>query len=159
MKTLFGLRTDDYYCLPSVRLIHNATISESLLNDTITEILNRHMVSKPIIDIINDATCRVFISTIIYSAASTFNGAVKVLPKYEVSGTHGSGTIDWIIKSKNINICVIVAKDNDISHGIGQSTIQAHAYMQQNIRQCGYDEADLNDKEIFCIVSTGMIMK
>ena len=54
------------------------------------------------------------------------------------------------------------AKKNDISYGIGQSTVQAHASINLNKNKYNkrtYDNADLNEDEMYCIVSTGMFMK
>ncbi|UZO22807.1 uncharacterized protein OCT59_015156 [Rhizophagus irregularis] len=44
----------------------------------------------------------------------------------------------------------------DLSHGIGQSSVQAHASMQCNRKKRTYADADLYDEEMFCIISTGV---
>jgi hypothetical protein len=51
-----------------------------------------------------------------------------------------------------------VTEKNDITHGIGQSTVQAHAYMQCNRKKRKY-ECDDDNEEMYCIISTGMLMK
>jgi hypothetical protein len=155
MKTLFGLQVDDWNYLPRERLVRNGDISENLLESVISEIVRNHTASPPIIGDVNDAIRRVFISSIIYAVVSSFDGDVKIFPEYEVSGSYGKGSLDWIIKVGDIIICV----SNDISHGIGQSSVQAHASMQRNRKKRAYADADLYDEEMFCIISTGMLMK
>ncbi|PKY41957.1 hypothetical protein RhiirA4_417075 [Rhizophagus irregularis] len=44
----------------------------------------------------------------------------------------------------------------NLSHGIGQSSVQAHAFMQCNRKKRTYADADLYDEEMFCIISTGI---
>lgn len=116
------------------------------------------MVSQPIIGEVNEAIRREFISAIIYGVASTFNGKIKIYPEYQVSGTHGKGPIDWVLKIGSIIICVTEAKKNNISWGIGQSVVQAHASIQKNIKKRTFDDANLNYDDIYCIVSTGMFI-
>ncbi|CAB5216498.1 unnamed protein product [Rhizophagus irregularis] len=74
MKTFFGLRVDDYYNLPTEHLVRNGDISDELLESVISEILRKHMASLEISGYVNEATCRVFISSIIYAVVSTFGG-------------------------------------------------------------------------------------
>ncbi|CAB5367799.1 unnamed protein product [Rhizophagus irregularis] len=134
MRTLFGLQVNDYYNLPTEASPH-------------------------ITCDINEPSRRVFISSIIYAVASSFDGDVKIFSEYEVSGRYGKGLIDWIIRIGDIIIHVTEAKGNVISHGIGQSTVQAHASMQRNKlnrKKRSYDDADLYDEEMFCIISTGI---
>lgn len=153
------MQVDDYYNLPTEVLVHNANISRNLLDNVITNILRYHKASPRIIGDINEPARRVFISSIIYAVASSFDGDVKIFSEYEVSGRYGKGLNDWIIRIGDIIIHVTEAKGNDISHGIGQSTVQAHASMQRNKRnrkKRSYDDADLYDEEMFCIISTGI---
>ncbi|GES99318.1 hypothetical protein GLOIN_2v1878727 [Rhizophagus clarus] len=156
MKVLFGLQVDDYNYLPTECLVRNGDISDELLESVISEILRNHTASPPITGDTNEATRRVFISSIIYAVVSTFGGEVKIIPEYEVSGSYGKGPFDWVIKIGDIIICVTEAKRNDISHGIGQSSAQAHAFMQRNRNKRTYTDADLYDEEMFCIISTGV---
>ena len=107
----------------------------------------------------NEATCCEFISVIIYGVASIFDGTIKVYPQYEVSGSHGKGPIDWVIKMGDVIISVTEAKREDINQGIAQSTVQAHASMQCNRKKRTYDDADLYEGVMYCIVSTGMFVK
>lgn len=163
MKALFGLKYDDYDDLPEYVLFHesylDSAVPEDVLNHVIEDILKKHTASRPIRADVNGATRREFISSVIYGVASTFKGTVKICPEYQVSGTHGKGPIDWIIKIGDIIICATEAKSNDISWGVGQSTVQAHASMQlNNNKKRTYDDADLDVEEVFCIVSTGMLM-
>ncbi|PKC63537.1 hypothetical protein RhiirA1_537689 [Rhizophagus irregularis] len=132
MKTFFGLRVDDYYNLPTEHLVRNGDISDELLESVISEILRKHMASPEISGYVNEATCRVFISSIIYAVVSTFGGDIDII------------------------ICVTEAKKMDLSHGIGQSSVQAHASMQCNRKKRTYADADLYDEEMFCIISTGV---
>ncbi|GBB96419.1 hypothetical protein RclHR1_02750011 [Rhizophagus clarus] len=156
MKTLFGLQVDDYNFLPTEYLVRKGDISDELLESVISEILRNHTASPTITSDINEATRRVFISSIIYAVVSIFGGEVKIIPEYEISGSYGKGPFDWIIKIGDIIICVTEAKKNDISHGIGQSSVQAHASMQRNRKKRTYTDADLYDEEMFCIISTGV---
>jgi hypothetical protein len=92
--------------------------------------------------------------------ASIFDGIVKVYPEYQVSGSHGSGPIDWVIKIGDVIIITITQKEC-IDQGVAQSTVQALASMQHNVgRKRSHDEAqgDLVGDEMFCIISNGMFM-
>ncbi|EXX59398.1 hypothetical protein RirG_189440 [Rhizophagus irregularis DAOM 197198w] len=150
MKTFFGLRVDDYYNLPTEHLVRNGDISDELLESVISEILRKHMASPEISGYVNEATCRYQRSVV-----------TKIIPEYEISGSLGKGPLDWVIKIGDIDIiiCVTEAKKMDLSHGIGQSSVQAHASMQCNRKKRTYADADLYDEEMFCIISTGMLMK
>ena len=56
-------------------------------------------------------------------------------------------------------ISVTEAKREDINQGIAQSTVQAHASMQCNCKKRTYDDADLYEGAMYCIVSTGTLEK
>ncbi|PKY57868.1 hypothetical protein RhiirA4_549837 [Rhizophagus irregularis] len=159
MKTLFGLQVDDYKNLPAGYLFHNGDISEEFIESVISEILRNHTASPPITGDVNEAPRRIFISSILYAVVSTFGGNIKIIPEFDVSGSYGKGPFDWVIQIGDIIICVTEAKKNDISHGIGQSSVQAHAFMQRNRKKRTYTDADLYDEDMFCIISTGMLMK
>ncbi|CAG8439467.1 7654_t:CDS:10 [Scutellospora calospora] len=125
MRDLFDLKTDSYNQLPQFK-------GESLL-----------------VNIANAATRRELISRIIYDVGSIYNGNVKIYSQYEVSGSHGKGPIDWVIKVEDT---VTEAKKEDINPGVAQKC-------------CSYDkkrnhyEADLYEDVIYCIVSTGEARK
>ncbi|RGB37599.1 hypothetical protein C1646_40575 [Rhizophagus diaphanus] len=163
MKALFGLKYDNYDELPKYELfpsdLIDSYLDEKILNEVIQEILRKHTASRPIRADVNEATRREFISSIIYGVASNFKGIVKIYPEEQVSGTHGKGPVDWILKIGDIIICVTEAKRNDISWGIGQSTVQAHASMQLNTKKRTATDANLDEDDMYCIVSTGMLMK
>ncbi|GET65847.1 hypothetical protein GLOIN_2v1729561 [Rhizophagus irregularis DAOM 181602=DAOM 197198] len=103
----------------------------------------------------NEATHCEFISVIIYGVASIFDGTVKVYPQYEVSGSHEKGPIDWVIKMGDTIISVTEAKREDINQGV----YQAHASLQCNCKKRTYDDANLYEGAMYCIVSTGMLVK
>lgn len=163
MKALFGLQYDNCDELPKCRLfpgdLIDSFLDKKILEEVIQEILRKHTVSRPIRADVNEATRREFISSIIYGVASNFRGLVKIYPEEQVIGTHGKGPVDWIIKIGNIIICVTEAKRNDISWGIGQSTVQAHASMQLNTKKRTFTDANLDEDDMYCIISTGMLMK
>ncbi|PKY32006.1 hypothetical protein RhiirB3_449904 [Rhizophagus irregularis] len=48
------------------------------------------------------------------------------------------------------------AKREDINQGVAQSTVQAHASLQCNRKKRTYDDADLYEGAMYCIVSTGV---
>ncbi|PKB97451.1 hypothetical protein RhiirA5_123092 [Rhizophagus irregularis] len=96
MKVLFGLKADSYDQLPCIEIGSSAT-PEEIRNSVIEDFLRMHKASPPITSA-NEATRCEFISAIIYGVASIFDGTVKVYPQYEVSGSHGKGPIDWLIK-------------------------------------------------------------
>ncbi|UZO10957.1 uncharacterized protein OCT59_002534 [Rhizophagus irregularis] len=56
----------------------------------------------------NEATRREFISSVLHGVASCYDGEVKVCPEYELSGSHGKGPVDWVIK---IGDTIIVVTD------------------------------------------------
>ncbi|PKY42616.1 hypothetical protein RhiirA4_540534 [Rhizophagus irregularis] len=160
MKALFGLQYDNCDELPKCRLfpgdLIDSFLDKKILEEVIQEILRKHTVSRPIRADVNEATRREFISSIIYGVASNFRGLVKIYPEEQVTGTHGKGPVDWIIKIGNIIICVTEAKRNDISWGIGQSTVQAHASMQLNTKKRTFTDANLDEDDMYCIISTGV---
>jgi hypothetical protein len=113
MKVLFGLRYDDYGELPEYKLfpydVNNSYVKPGILECVIQEILRKHIAFQPILSAdANKATRREFISAIIYGVVSNFNGTVKICPGYQVSGCHGKGPIDWVIKVENTIICVVI---------------------------------------------------
>ncbi|PKK77091.1 hypothetical protein RhiirC2_771758 [Rhizophagus irregularis] len=160
MKALFGLQYDNCDELPKCKLfagdLIDSFLDKKILEEVIQEILRKHTVSRPIRADVNEATRREFISSIIYGVASNFRGLVKIYPEEQVTGTHGKGPVDWIIKIGNIIICVTEAKRNDISWGIGQSTVQAHASMQLNTKKRTFTDANLDEDDMYCIISTGV---
>ena len=56
-------------------------------------------------------------------------------------------------------ISVTEAKRKDLNQGIAQSTIQVHASMQCNHKKRTYDNANLHEGVMYCIVSTGVFVK
>ena len=64
-----------------------------------------------------------------------------------------------MIKIGDTIISVTEAKREDLNQGIAQSTVQAHASMQCNRKKRTYDDADLYEGVMYCIVSTGMFVK
>jgi hypothetical protein len=52
-------------------------------------------------------------------------------------------------------ISVTEAKREDINQG----TVQAHASLQCNHKKRTYDDADLYEGAMYCIISTGMLVK
>ncbi|CAB4431072.1 unnamed protein product [Rhizophagus irregularis] len=51
-------------------------------------------------------------------------------------------------------ISVTKAKQEDINQGVAQSTVQAHASLQCNHKKCTYDDTNLYEGVMYCIVST-----
>ena len=82
----------------------------------------------------NEATRREFISSVLHGVASCYDGEVKVCPEYELSGSHGKGPVDWVIKIGDTIIVVTEAKREDINQGVGQNAIQLQASSQCNKR-------------------------
>ncbi|RGB23086.1 hypothetical protein C1646_729234 [Rhizophagus diaphanus] len=154
MKVLFGLKADSYDQLLYIEIGSSAT-PEEIRNSVIEDFLRMHKASPPITST-NEAIRCEFISVIIYGVVSIFDGTVKVYSQYEVSGSHGKGPIDWVIKMGDTIISVTEAKREDINQGIAQSTVQAHASMQCNRKKCTYNDADLYKGAMYCIVSTGV---
>ena len=157
MKVLFNLKADSYDHLPYIEIGSSAT-PEEIRNSVIEDFLRMHKASSSIINA-NEATRCEFISAIIYGVTSIFDGIVKVYLQYEVSESHGKGPIDWVIKMGDTIISVTEAKQEDINQGVAQSTVQAHASLQCNRKKCTYDDADLYEGAMYCIVSTGMLVK
>ncbi|CAG8672266.1 15472_t:CDS:2 [Funneliformis mosseae] len=108
MKVLFGLKVNSYDQLPCIEIGSSAT-PEEIKNSVNEDFLRMHKASSPITSM-NEATHYEFISAIIYSIASIFNDTVKVYPQYEVSGSHGKGPIDWVIKMEDVIISITEAK-------------------------------------------------
>ncbi|GES87991.1 hypothetical protein GLOIN_2v1571020 [Rhizophagus clarus] len=122
MKSLFGLKADDYNELPTfVGGVKDTP--EDIQNQVIGEFLRLHKTSQHITSA-NEATRCEYISCIIYGVASIYEGEIKVYPQYEISGSHGKGPVDWAIKIGNIIITITEAKKEDINQRIAQNAIQ-----------------------------------
>ena len=80
---------------------------------------------------------------------------MKVCPEYELSGSHGKGPVDWVIKIGDTIIVVTEAKREDINQGVGQNAIQLQASSQRNKKKHTYNEA-LREYVMYGIVSTGV---
>ncbi|POG68490.1 hypothetical protein GLOIN_2v1635553 [Rhizophagus irregularis DAOM 181602=DAOM 197198] len=113
MKSLFGLKADDYNELPTFAGGVKET-PEEIRNLVIGEFLRLHKTSQHITSA-NEATRCEYISRIIYGVASIYGGEIKVYPQYEISGGHGKGPVDWAIKIGNIIITITEAKKEDIN--------------------------------------------
>ena len=96
-----------------------------------------------------------FISSVLHSIASCYNGEVKVCPEYELSGSYGKGPVDWVIKIGDTIIIVIEAKRKDINQGVGQNAIQLQALFQRNKKKRTYNEA-LREDVMYGIILTGV---
>ena len=121
----------------------------------IDELLRLHKTSQHVTSA-NEATRCEFISHIIYSVASIFDGEVKVYPQYEISGSHGKGPVDWVIKVGNTIITVTEAKKEDINQGIAQNAVQLQTSVQRNPKKRSYDTAGLHEDVMYGIVSTAV---
>ena len=80
---------------------------------------------------------------------------MKVCPEYELSGSHGKGPVDWVIKIGDTIIVVTEAKREDINQGVGQNAIQLQASSQRNKKKRTYNEA-LHEDVMYGIVSTAV---
>lgn len=103
----------------------------------------------------NEATRREFISSVLHGVASCYDGKVKVCPEYELSGSHGKGPVDWVIKVGDTIIVVTEAKREDMNQGVSQNAIQLQASSQCNKKKRTYNEA-LHEDVMYGIVSTGV---
>ncbi|RHZ79302.1 hypothetical protein Glove_149g87 [Diversispora epigaea] len=158
MKDLFGLTANNLGELPSIEIESSKTTKpiKKIMEGVINVLLQIHRTTPNIVIYPNEANRRPFIEAIIRGVADTYDGKVMVWSEYEVCGSHGKGPIDWVIKMDDTIICVTEAKKEDLSYGVGQSTVQAHASIQFNTRKRKRDEAELGESEMFCIVSTGV---
>ncbi|KAF0412228.1 crinkler family protein [Gigaspora margarita] len=154
MKTLFGLKADDYNELPTfVGGVKDTP--EDIRNEVLGEFLRLHKTSQHITSA-NEATRCEYISRIIYGVASIYGGDIKVYPQYEISGSHGKGPVDWAIKIGNIIITITEAKREDINQGIAQNAIQLQTSIQRNPKKRSYDTACLHEDVMYGIVSTAV---
>jgi len=87
---------------------------------------------------IPDTRCE-FICTITYDVAGCYKKKVKVLPQYEISGSHGKGPANWTIKIGDIIVAITEAKKENIEQGVGQNAIQLQTSQQHNIKKCNYN--------------------
>src|SRR4051812_34794616 len=101
----------------------------------------------------NEATHCKFISHIIYGIASIFGGEVKVYPQYEISGSHGKGPVDWVIKVGEIQSSQLLRQKKQ---GIAQNAVQLQTSIQRNPKKCSYDTAGLHEDVMYGIVSTAV---
>ncbi|CAG8673102.1 7830_t:CDS:1, partial [Paraglomus occultum] len=101
----------------------------------------------------NEAIRRTYISCVLYKVALCFDGSIKVIPEYQLKGSHGKGPVDWAIMIGSKIIVITEAKKKDLDHGIAQNTIQLHTAIQENSRK-GFSNGD-NSTTIYGIVTTG----
>ena len=147
MKAVFGLKADDYNGLS----LFDGGVKdtpEEIRNQVISELLRLHKTFQHITSA-NEATRCEFIFRIIYGVASIFDGEMKVYPQYEISGSHGKGPVDWIIKVENTIITVTEAKKEDINQGIAQNAIQLQTSIQRNPKKRSYDTAGLHEDVMY----------
>ena len=154
MKTLFGLKADNYNELPTFAGGVKDT-PEDIRKQVIGEFLRLHKTSQHITSA-NEATRCEYISRIIYGVASIYGGEIKVYPQYEISGSHGKGPVDWAIKIGNIIITITEAKKEDINQGIAQNAIQLQTSIQRNPKKRSYETAGLHEDVMYGIVSTAV---
>ncbi|PKC55506.1 hypothetical protein RhiirA1_503231 [Rhizophagus irregularis] len=81
---------------------------------------------------------------------------IKVYPQYKISGSHGKGPVDWVIKIGNIIITITKAKKEDINQGIAQNAIQLLTSIQHNSKKRTYDTAGLQEDVMYGIVLTAV---
>ncbi|CAG8691497.1 9793_t:CDS:1, partial [Ambispora leptoticha] len=74
----------------------------------------KHKASQSILSA-NETTRCEFISSVIYSVMSVFNGEVKICLQYEISGSYGKGPVDWTIKVRDMIIVITEVKWEDIN--------------------------------------------
>ncbi|CAB4433246.1 unnamed protein product [Rhizophagus irregularis] len=99
---------------------------EKILEHVLEDIAMKHKTCIHVTSA-NEATRREFISSVLHGVASCYYGEVKVCPEYELSGSHGKGPVDWVIKIGDTIIVVTEAKREDINQGVGQNAIQLQA--------------------------------
>ncbi|RUS24578.1 hypothetical protein BC938DRAFT_473370 [Jimgerdemannia flammicorona] len=75
----------------------------------------------------------------LYSVAAHFDGDVKVIPQFGISGSRGKGPVG---KTE--------AKRENIDHGVGQNAVQLQALLQ-----CSY-ENDIGEQMMYGIVSSAV---
>ncbi|RGB24605.1 hypothetical protein C1646_772826 [Rhizophagus diaphanus] len=111
IKTLFGLTADSYIYLPRFNgELTNTTDYKKILGHILEDIA--------IVTSANEAIRCEFISSVLHGVASCYDGEVKVCPEYELSGSHGKGPVDWVIKIGDTIIVVTEAKSKDINQGL-----------------------------------------
>ncbi|PKK58023.1 hypothetical protein RhiirC2_857969 [Rhizophagus irregularis] len=110
IKTLFGLTADSYIDLPKFdgKLADSANY-EKILEHVLEDIAMKHKTCIHVTSA-NEATRREFISSVLHGVTSCYDGEVKVCPEYELSGSHGKGPVDWVIKIGDTIIVIIKAK-------------------------------------------------
>jgi len=113
MKDLFGLNASTYEDLPPFQG-GTAEVSSAIRDAIMGEWMRRHTASATV-GSANEATRCEFIASVLYGVASLYGGTVKVYPQYELSGSHGKGPIDWVIKAGDTIIMVTEAKKEDIN--------------------------------------------
>ncbi|PKK56149.1 hypothetical protein RhiirC2_800639, partial [Rhizophagus irregularis] len=155
MKTLFRLTADSYINLLRFdRKLADTANYERILEHVLEDIAMKHKTCIHITSA-NKATRHEFISSVLHGVASCYDGEVKVCPKYELSGSHGKGPVDLIIKIRNTIIVITEAKKEDINQGVGQNAIQLQASSQRNKKKRTYNEV-LCEDVMYGIISTGV---
>ena len=155
IKTLFGLTANSYIDLPRFDgELANTTNYGKILGHVLEDIAMKHKTCIHVTSA-NEATRREFISSVLHGVASCYDGEVKVCPEYELSGSHGKGPVDWVVKIGDTIIIVTEAKREDINQGVGQNAIQLQASSQRNKKKRTYNEA-LREDIMYGIVLTGV---
>ncbi|RIB15648.1 hypothetical protein C2G38_1562592 [Gigaspora rosea] len=89
---------------------------EKILEHVLEDIALKHKTCIHITSA-NEATRREFIYSVLHGVASCYD-EMKVCPEYELSGSHGKGPVDWVIKIGDTIIVVTEAKREDINQGL-----------------------------------------
>ncbi|CAI2192107.1 17216_t:CDS:1, partial [Funneliformis geosporum] len=127
IKALFELTADSYIDLSRFdRKSTNTTDYKKVLEHILKDIAIKYKTCIHI-TIANKAIRREFISSVLHSVTSYYNGEVKVYSEYKLSRSHGKQPVDWIIKIEDTIIIVTEVKREDINQGVSQNAIQLQA--------------------------------
>lgn len=116
--------------------------------------LIRRQATLPYIPTASKAARRELISCVLHGVAYCFNGKIKVVPEYEITGSFGRGPVDWAVLMGDKIIVITEAKKDDIEQGISQNTVQLHSAIQRNFKLRSSGEH--TSTELYGIVTTAL---
>ncbi|PKB96788.1 hypothetical protein RhiirA5_434240, partial [Rhizophagus irregularis] len=130
IKSLFGLTADSYIDLPRFDGgSADASDYKKVLEHVLEDIAMKHKTCIHVTSA-NEATRREFISSVLHGVASCYDGDVKVCPEYELSGSHGKGPVDWVIKIGD-TIIVLLSSRTPFTFPINESVFEKSLMLEK----------------------------
>ena len=105
-----------------------------LLDDAFREIMARIPVFGPVVRTQNESTVREFITPILLAAARIAKD-IRLECEKTISGSKGSGPVDYVAQYKEFNVVITEAKKDNVDDGISQNIAQLVSSREDYVRK------------------------